>query len=55
MNVQTLSLAFEEALACTTLLRPYLGRALLGWQPRKAGLVDGMDEYYAAYKASHDL
>ncbi|KDQ52241.1 hypothetical protein JAAARDRAFT_40362 [Jaapia argillacea MUCL 33604] len=44
--------AFEIALSGTTLLRPYLARSLLGWQPKKAGLVDGLDIYYAAWKAS---
>ncbi|KAH8112045.1 NAD-binding protein [Phellopilus nigrolimitatus] len=43
---------FEEAVATTTLLRPSLARALVGWRPLKAGLVDGMPAYYAAYAAS---
>ncbi|KAF7979282.1 hypothetical protein HWV62_42980 [Athelia sp. TMB] len=43
---------YEEALASTTLVRPYLARALLGWQPRKAGLVDGLSVYYAAWLAA---
>jgi hypothetical protein len=46
--------AYEEALTTTSLIRPYLARALLGWQPRKAGLVDGLATYYAAYLASRD-
>ncbi|KAI9060684.1 NAD(P)-binding protein [Trametes sanguinea] len=45
----------EIALNTTTILRPYLGRALLGWQPRKAGLLDHMDIYYNAWKASEGL
>ena len=45
-------IVYEEALATTSLVRPYLARALLGWQPRKAGLVDGLETYYAAYLAS---
>ncbi|KAL0567991.1 hypothetical protein V5O48_014001 [Marasmius crinis-equi] len=43
---------FETALGSTTNIRPYLARSLLGWQPRKAGLVDHMPVYYAAWKAS---
>jgi nucleoside-diphosphate-sugar epimerase len=44
--------AFEEAMATTATLRPYLARSLLGWQPRKAGLVDGLETYYAAWQAA---
>lgn len=43
---------FESAVATTTLLKPYLARALLGWQPRKMGLVEGIAIYYAAYLVS---
>ncbi|EPQ54392.1 NAD P-binding protein [Gloeophyllum trabeum ATCC 11539] len=46
---------YHDALACTCLLRPYLARALLGWQPKKPGLVDGLSTYYAAWKASAGL
>lgn len=46
--------SYEEALTTTSLIRPYLARALLGWEPRKAGLVDGLTTYYAAYLASRD-
>ncbi|EIW74573.1 NAD(P)-binding protein [Coniophora puteana RWD-64-598 SS2] len=46
--------AFEQALGATNLLRPYLAKSLLGWQPKKAGLVDGLGVYYAAWKASQD-
>jgi len=49
-----MDIVFEEAIASTTLLRPYLARALLGWQPRKAGLTDGLSIFYAAYLASMD-
>jgi len=45
---------FEEAIGTTTLLRPYIARALLGWQPRKAGLIDGLPIFYAAWLASKD-
>jgi nucleoside-diphosphate-sugar epimerase len=48
----TLLLAYEVALGTTSLLRPYLARALLGWQPMKPGFVDGLPIYYAAWKAS---
>ncbi|TFY50906.1 hypothetical protein EVG20_g11263, partial [Dentipellis fragilis] len=43
---------FEEAVASTTLIRPYLARTLLGWEPRKAGLVDRLETWYAAWMAS---
>ncbi|TFK49591.1 NAD(P)-binding protein [Heliocybe sulcata] len=43
---------YHEALNCTSLLRPYLARALLGWQPRKPGFVDGLATYYAAWQAA---
>ncbi|KAJ7610489.1 hypothetical protein FB45DRAFT_875838 [Roridomyces roridus] len=42
---------YEEALQSTTLLRPYLAEALLGWSPRKPGLVEGLETYYAAWVA----
>ncbi|TDL25628.1 NAD-binding protein [Rickenella mellea] len=43
---------FEQAVATTTLIRPSLGRALLGWAPKKAGFVDGMKTYYASWQAA---
>ncbi|TFY62470.1 hypothetical protein EVJ58_g3846 [Rhodofomes roseus] len=43
---------FEKAITTTLLLRPYLARSLLGWQPRKAGLVDHLEIYYDAWKAT---
>jgi len=46
---------FEEAASSTTRIRPYLARTLLGWSPRKPGFVDGMETYYAAWKASQGL
>jgi len=46
---------FEVALSTTHLLRPYLARSLLGWQPRKAGLGDHLEIYYNAWKASAGL
>jgi hypothetical protein len=36
-------------------IRPYLARTLLGWSPRKAGLIDGMETYYAEWKASQGI
>lgn len=45
----------ETALTTTCLLRPYLARSLLGWQPRKAGFVDYLDIYYDAWKAAQGL
>ncbi|KAH9841468.1 NAD(P)-binding protein, partial [Rhodofomes roseus] len=46
---------FEIALTTTSLVRPYLARSLLGWRPRKAGLVDHLHIYYSAWKASAGL
>ncbi|KAJ3862459.1 hypothetical protein EV359DRAFT_83324 [Lentinula novae-zelandiae] len=43
---------FEAAMGTTVLARPYLGRALLGWHPKKIGLTDGLETYYASYLAS---
>lgn len=43
----------ESAWASTTQLRPTLAHALTGWTPRKLGLVDGMDAYWAAFKAHY--
>lgn len=43
----------EAAWASTTQLRPTLAHALTGWTPRKLGLVDGMDAYWAAFKAHY--
>lgn len=45
-------IVFEEAIATTTLVRPSLGRALVGWRPLKPSLVDGMRVYYAAWQAA---
>ncbi|KAE9394062.1 NAD(P)-binding protein [Gymnopus androsaceus JB14] len=46
---------YEVALGTTSLVRPHLGRALFGWQPRKIGLTDGLEIYYAAYLNSVNL
>ncbi|KAF9789774.1 NAD(P)-binding protein [Thelephora terrestris] len=46
---------FEKAACTTTRIRPYLVRTLLGWNPRKPGFVEGMENYYAAWKASQGL
>ncbi|KZT73880.1 NAD(P)-binding protein [Daedalea quercina L-15889] len=43
---------FEKAITTTLLMRPYLARSLLGWQPRKASLVDYLQIYYNAWKAT---
>ncbi|TFY69635.1 hypothetical protein EVJ58_g303 [Rhodofomes roseus] len=42
----------ERVFASSLRLRPYLARSLLGWQPRKAGVVDHMGLYYDVWKAS---
>ncbi|KAK7677752.1 hypothetical protein QCA50_019304 [Cerrena zonata] len=46
---------YEKAITTTSLIRPYLARALFGWEPRKAGLVDNLEVYYNAWKASEGL
>ncbi|KAJ7637767.1 hypothetical protein B0H17DRAFT_1164058 [Mycena rosella] len=43
---------FEEAIASTQLMRPYLANALLGWSTKKPGFVEGLENYYAAWLAS---
>jgi len=43
---------FEEAVQASAVIRPYLANALLGWSPKKPGLVDGLETYYAAWLAS---
>ncbi|KAF9240175.1 hypothetical protein BU15DRAFT_61513 [Melanogaster broomeanus] len=45
---------YEEALSTTQLLRPYLAKSLLGWQPKKPGLTEGLPMYYAAWQASRE-
>jgi len=44
--------AYENAFQSTTNIKPVLGNSLLGWQPKKLGLVDGMDIYWASFVAS---
>ena len=46
---------FEVALTTTSIVRPYLARALLGWRPRKAGLLDHLEIYYKSWQASEGL
>jgi hypothetical protein len=43
---------FHEAIASTNLLRPTLGKSLVGWIPRKAPLAQGMEVYYKAFLSS---
>ncbi|KAI9636345.1 uncharacterized protein MKK02DRAFT_37108 [Dioszegia hungarica] len=50
-ELQAPSNPFEDAWVSTTLARPSLGEALTGWRPKKMGLVDGVDLYWAAAKA----
>jgi len=47
--------AFELAMTTTSVSRPSFGRALVGWVPKKMGLVDGMSIYYNSYVASQKL
>jgi hypothetical protein len=35
-----------------TLSKPSLGRAMLGWVPRKKSLVDGLPAYYQAWQVT---
>ena len=45
----------EQAWAnSTTRIKPTLGESLLGWRPKKMGLVDGMDLYWASFVASQE-
>lgn len=44
--------AYDTAWVSTLQARPSLAAALTGWQPKKMGLVDGMDVYWASYLAS---
>jgi len=44
---------WEQAMGnSTTNLKPSLGEALTGWRPRKPSIVDGMDLYWASWKAA---
>lgn len=43
---------FERALSNTSVVRGTLGRTLLGWNPVKPSLIDGLPVYYRAYLAS---
>ncbi|KAI0782890.1 NAD(P)-binding protein [Abortiporus biennis] len=44
---------FEAAIASTNIVRPYLARSLLGWRPVKASVVDHLQIYFDAWKASN--
>ncbi|KAJ7060554.1 NAD(P)-binding protein [Mycena amicta] len=44
---------FEEAFSSTAIIRPYLAKALLDWSPKKLGLTDGLEIYYAAWLAGN--
>ncbi|KAI0340672.1 NAD(P)-binding protein [Trametopsis cervina] len=46
---------FEEGLGATVLVRPYLARAVLGWVPRKHGIVEDLELYYSTWKATAGL
>ncbi|TFY81028.1 hypothetical protein EWM64_g2981 [Hericium alpestre] len=46
------STLYESAISASSIVRPHLARDLLGWQPRKAGLVDGLQTWYRAWQAS---
>ncbi|CAG7855048.1 SubName: Full=Uncharacterized protein {ECO:0000313/EMBL:CCA72510.1} [Serendipita indica DSM 11827] len=53
-STDSLSSACEStrrAMSVTTKLRPTLARSLLGWEPRKASLTDGMAAHFEAWKA----
>ncbi|KAF5372150.1 hypothetical protein D9758_004998 [Tetrapyrgos nigripes] len=43
---------FERAITTQQTIRPYLARSLLGWEPKKPGLTDGLALYWSAYLAS---
>ncbi|KAF5340439.1 hypothetical protein D9758_013566 [Tetrapyrgos nigripes] len=42
---------FEKAITTQHIIRPYLARSLLGWEPKKPGLTDGLGLYWNAYLA----
>jgi nucleoside-diphosphate-sugar epimerase len=44
--------AFAEAMSTTGNINSGRAKALLGWSPKRVGLVDGMNVYAAAYTAS---
>lgn len=54
VKYRPVSNVLEGAMSATTKLRPTLARSLLGWEPRKASLTDGIATYYAAYKALNE-
>ncbi|KAI0796231.1 hypothetical protein C8Q75DRAFT_803267 [Abortiporus biennis] len=43
---------FEHGVTTWVTIRPYLGRTLLGWRPVKASIVDHLQIYFDAWKAS---
>ncbi|KAF5348946.1 hypothetical protein D9758_014202 [Tetrapyrgos nigripes] len=45
---------FEKAITTQQIVRPYLARTLLSWEPKKLGLTDGLELYWNAYLASVD-
>uniref|UniRef100_A0A060TDF1 ARAD1D50798p n=1 Tax=Blastobotrys adeninivorans TaxID=409370 RepID=A0A060TDF1_BLAAD len=45
---------FEVALSGTSVVRGTFGRSLLGWEPKKASLVDGLPVYYRSYLAHQE-
>lgn len=45
---------FEVALSGTSIVRGTLGRSLLGWEPKKASLIDGLPGYYRSYLAHQE-
>jgi hypothetical protein len=42
---------FEKAITTQQIIRPYLARSLLDWEPKKPGLTDGLSLYWSAYLA----
>ncbi|KAL1411505.1 hypothetical protein Q8F55_002466 [Vanrija albida] len=44
----------EQTFATAANLRPSLALSLTGWTPRKPGLVDGIDSYWAAFAAHYE-
>ncbi|KAF7800259.1 hypothetical protein EIP86_011506 [Pleurotus ostreatoroseus] len=45
---------YEAACASSAIIRPYLARSLLDWQPHKPNVLDNLVVYYNAWKASVD-
>lgn len=46
---------FEVALSQTSVVRGTLARSILGWQPLKPSLIDGLPMFYRSFLASKEI